>query len=122
MRGDGPGHGPGAPLIPATKSTVYQHPIGFRFVHPFDWRVEEQGGVLVLTPPNLAKNAQGPIEAYMITGERVDAEGITNASDPRVAAFLDEQVRQRLPSAARTGDRKLNMASEKTGALWSEVR
>lgn len=93
-----------APLIPSVKSTVYEHPIGFRFVHPSDWRVEEQGEMLVLTPPNQAKNAQGPIEAYLIAGERVDSEGINSASDPMVVSFLDEQVRQLLPNASRKGD------------------
>lgn len=91
------------PLIPATKGRVYRHAIGFEFVQPADWMVQEQGEVLVLTPANQAKNSQGALELYLITGERVDTEGIRQPDDPRVAAYLDQMVKQWLPALNRTG-------------------
>lgn len=91
------------PLIAATKGKIYRHAIGFEFVQPADWSLQEQGDMLVLTPVNQAKNAQGPLEVYLITGERVDAEGIRQPDDPRVAAYLDQMVRQLSPALNRTG-------------------
>jgi hypothetical protein len=92
-----------APLIPATKGKIFRHPIGFEFVQPADWSVQEQGDMLLLTPANQAKNAQGPLEVYLITGERVDTEGIRQPDDPRVTSYLDQMVKQMLPTLNRTG-------------------
>ncbi len=91
------------PLIPATKSKVFRHAIGFEFVHPADWSVKEQGDILVLTPADPATGPEGALEIYLITGERVDTEGITRPDDARVTEFLDAQVKQIAPAFERTG-------------------
>ncbi|MHC4916961.1 MAG: hypothetical protein ACYTGB_15885, partial [Planctomycetota bacterium] len=66
-----------------------------------DWTLKEHAEFLQLVPPDPKKNAAGPTEAYLIVGEGVGGEGITSAADPRVAAYLDGQMRQLSPTLVR---------------------
>jgi len=84
---------PAAPAVPtATKGKTYRHLIGFTFWYPDTWTVKEQQGPLLLVPPNPGTQNGEPTEAYVIIGESLTGEGITSADDPRVIAYLHQQV------------------------------
>ncbi len=90
-----------APVMTAQKGKTYRHVAGFSFKYPADWTLKEHPNFLQLVPPNEKKNAAGPTEAYLIVGEGVGDEGITSAADPRVATYLDGQMRQLSPTLVR---------------------
>jgi hypothetical protein len=94
-----------ASAVPATHGgQVYSHPMGFRFWYPAGWKVQTQEEGLQLVPPDAVAGAGGPTEYYAMTAVNVVGEGITTADDPRVVAFVEEQVAQFLPGLRRTGD------------------
>jgi len=79
-------------IPPGTKSKTYRHPVGFKFMYPADWKAQDTGEMLLLTPPNQGQSPQGPTELYFVAGESVAGEGIYDAMDPAVVAYLDENV------------------------------
>ena len=82
---------------------TYKHPSGVFFQYPGNWQISEAQQALALLPPDLAKDEQGqPAEILLLSAE--DADGITSATDPRVAAFFEQQVRQKFPNAKRVGE------------------
>lgn len=94
----------GAPVVGGTrKGKTYRHIIGFSFWYPADWRIQEGDGFLQLVPPNPGSSPEGPTEAYLVTGESTASEGIQSAADPRVAEYLDMQVKSLLPTLSRVG-------------------
>ncbi len=79
---------------------TYQHPSGLAFDYPPGWQAQANGERIMLTPAGAAKDAAGqPLEVSWLAGE--DAEGITSPQDERVASYLEGQLRQMLPRAAR---------------------
>jgi hypothetical protein len=91
------------PVMTAQKARTYTHAAGFTFKYPADWMLKEHEDFLQLVPPNEKKNAQGPTEAYLITGDNVASEGISSPADPRVASYLDGKMRGISPTLAREG-------------------
>lgn len=90
---------------PATHTgQLYNHPMGFRFWYPTGWKVQTQEEGLQLVPPDQATTASGPAEYYALTAVSVAGEGIASADDPRVLQFIEEQVRQFIPTLTRSGE------------------
>lgn len=80
----------------------YRHPGGLGFTYPSSWTAAEQGGVLVLTPPRVAKNAQGQaVEAYLVGMQ--PAPGMASPTDPQVIAYLDQTARSMSAYLVRQG-------------------
>ena len=101
-----PAPGPATPAAAAdapAKGKLYRHAIGFSFWHPESWAVKEVEGGLQLTPPDAVVKDGAPAEVYFVTGESVADEGIQRADDPRVAEYLDTQVRGVAPALQRVG-------------------
>jgi hypothetical protein len=86
---------------PAAKGRTYRHVIGFSLWYPEGWTVASGEGYLTLVPPDPAGTPASPEELYLITGESVEGTGIASAADPRVAEFLDGQVRSMIPAFRR---------------------
>lgn len=94
-----------ATALPATHGgQVYNHPLGFRFWYPAGWKVQAQEEGLQLVPGDASAAGAGASEYYAMTAVSVAGEGITTADDPRVVAFVEQQVAQFLPALRRTGD------------------
>ncbi len=94
---------PPVPAIAAEKGKVFRHPIGFSFWHPAAWTVKDLDECLQLLPPDPKSNDDGPTELYLIIGENVAGEGIQSPADPKVGAYLDEQLQAVAPFLARKG-------------------
>ncbi len=60
--------------------------------------------MLLLKPPDPSSDADGLTEIYFIPKESVEGEGIKEPSDPKVGAYLDEQVKSIAPFLARRGE------------------
>jgi hypothetical protein len=90
--------------VPAQQGKVYRHPIGFSMWYPASWTLQEVQGVPSLTPPDAAKGADGPHEAYFVTGESVASSGLTDPADPRLISAVDQQAAQLAPFLARKGE------------------
>jgi hypothetical protein len=80
----------------------YTHPTGLGMKYPADWTMQITGGVTLLTPPDQVKDATGPQEIYVVTGE--GAEGVTDINDPRVLPYLEQQMAQLAPFLQRIGE------------------
>lgn len=94
---------------------TYRHPVGFSFWYPEEWTLQDvEGGYLQLIPPNAGTTPEGPTELYFLGGENVAVEGIFTPDDPRVVAFLDEQVKYVSPNLQYTGNpTSINMSQGK---------
>lgn len=96
-----------APLLllalPATlmaQNQIYRHTSGLEFTYPAGWQVQAAGERVVVVPADVVKDAAGqPLEVCWLAGE--DAEGVTSPQDPRVAAYLETQLRQWQPKLQR---------------------
>jgi hypothetical protein len=89
---------------PASKGEdgkTHRHPLGLSYWLPSNWTVQDKEDFLLLTPPDPASNADGPTEIYFILGESVAGEDIKSPSDPKVAAYLDGQVKSVAPFLSR---------------------
>lgn len=79
-----------------TEMKTVQHPAGLAFEHPTSWEVRSHGERIQLVPADVAKDQRGePLEILVFFGE--DTEGVTSVTDPRVAAYLETQLRQLFP-------------------------
>jgi len=79
-----------------TEMKTFQHPAGLAFEHPASWEVRAQDERIQLIPSNAVKDQRGePLEVLVFFGE--DAEGVTAATDPRVTAYLEAQLRKLFP-------------------------
>jgi hypothetical protein len=83
---------------------IYKHPTGLSVRYPPTWQVQEVQGMLTLTPPDVAKNANGALEAYIIGAE--GAEGVQSVDDPRVAMIVEQKIKEFLPLLQRVGQPK----------------
>jgi len=104
-------------IPPATKRMTYRHPVGFKFMYPADWKAQDTGEMLVLTPPNQGQSPEGPTEVYFVAGESVAGEGINDAMDPAVVEYLDKNVRQLAPHLRRAGSPSRISLSQGKGAV-----
>lgn len=82
----------------------YIHPTGLGMKYPADWSMQVTDGVTLLTPPDQARDATGPQEIYVVTGE--GAEGVTDINDPRVVPYVEQQMMQLAPFLQRIGEAK----------------
>ncbi|MBN1419346.1 MAG: hypothetical protein JXP34_11245 [Planctomycetes bacterium] len=99
------------------KGKTYRHAIGFSFRYPADWTVKEHPEFIQLIPPEPGSSSDGATEVYFIIGESVAGEGIRAADDPRVAEYLEEQVRSVAPALRRTGAASPVPMAKGTGML-----
>lgn len=84
----------------AQGESMYRHQSGIEFTHPSQWTVRAEGERVIVTPADAARDAAGqPLEVCWFAGE--DAEGIASAQDPRVAEYLEGQLRQWQPALKR---------------------
>lgn len=80
---------------------IFKHPTGLSVRYPPTWQVQETQGMLTLTPPDVAKNANGPLEAYILAAD--GAEGVQSVDDPRVAPYVEQKIKEFLPLLQRVG-------------------
>lgn len=92
--------GPGSAAV--KRAQLYEHMTGFRFHYPEGWKVEDVGEALSLVPPDLRKNADGPMEAMFVLG--APHGGISDPADPRMVSQVDMLVRSQFPFLAKEGD------------------
>lgn len=85
---------PRATTAPARKT--FNHPKGFSFQYPADWRVESNAEFAQLLPPGLT--AEDQTENFRLLTEAVPVD----ASDPRFTAELDQLAAQ-LPGFSKVG-------------------
>lgn len=77
-------------------SSTYQHPTGAELTLPAGWQVTESPQIGVqLIPPELAYNAQGPAELYLVSAQ--PAPNLARVDDPAVVAYVDQSLRQLIP-------------------------
>ena len=105
---------PGPPDPPVSQQT-YNYPFGLTFQYPGDWNVQETEFGTQLTPPDVDSNEFGPTELYAISFD--DAEGITQADDPRFIADLDAAITEGTPWLVRTGDIENVNVGSNAGAI-----
>ena len=74
---------------PAKKGSTFRHPIGFSCWYPQGWRIQEQGEALQFIP----SNADMQRELYLLIGDSVAGEGITQPGHPMVVQYLDQQIK-----------------------------
>lgn len=85
---------------------TYKHPSGVFFRYPRTWQIHQSPQAVALLPPDLTKDDKGqPAEIFLIGAE--NAGGIPSATDERVAAFFDEQIRKQFPNAKRVGEAEM---------------
>ncbi|MBX3465618.1 MAG: hypothetical protein KF878_01815 [Planctomycetes bacterium] len=93
----------GDPAAPGADWQTYRHALGWELRYPPGWQLQESELGLVLTPPDLARDAQGqPLEAIIVNA--VPAEGITRPDDPRALQFIEGQLQQVFPFLRRAGE------------------
>lgn len=88
------------PGILMAQNQVFRHDSGLEFTYPAGWQVQAGGERVVVVPADVVKDAAGqPLEVCWLAGE--EAEGISSVQDPRVAAYLESQLRQWQPKLQR---------------------
>ncbi len=109
------------PGILMAQNQVFRHHSGLEFTYPAGWQVQAGGERVVVVPADVVKDAAGqPLEVCWLAGE--EAEGISSVQDPRVAAYLDDQLRQWQPKVQRLPEvRKLTTALGEAVVLSYEV-
>ncbi|HEY3332640.1 MAG TPA: hypothetical protein VGK19_21595 [Capsulimonadaceae bacterium] len=80
---------------------VYAHPAGLQIKYPPAWSAIESESVLLLKPADAATAGGQASEIYLVTAD--SANGIKDASDPMVAAFVDQQITRLAPQLAKVG-------------------
>lgn len=85
-----------------TAVKTYKHATGGTFGYPAEWTVKETDQGLQLIPPNPARNAQGPTEAYFIVAE--SAGGMKQVDDPQAVRALEAYVAKQAPALKRVGE------------------
>jgi hypothetical protein len=88
------------PVILMAQEQTFRHPSGLEFTYPAAWVARTEGERVLVFPGDLVKDAAGqPLEVCWLAGE--EAEGINSIQDPRVAAYLENQLRQWQPKVQR---------------------
>ncbi len=85
---------PRATTVPARKT--FNHPKGFSFQYPADWRVDSKAEFAQLLPPGLT--AEDQTENFRLLTEAVPVD----AADPRFTAELDQLAAQ-IPGFSKVG-------------------
>ncbi|MBI4624582.1 MAG: hypothetical protein HY736_15365 [Verrucomicrobia bacterium] len=80
---------------------VHKHPTGLSMRYPPDWTLNQTQSAAQLVPPDVASNAAGATEAYLVLGE--GAQGVTSVEDPRVVQYYSQQMAQMWPFLRLTG-------------------
>ena len=89
----------------ALEGQLYKHPLGFRFRYPKSWKLSKAvENLLAFTPEDVLQSPRGPLEVILVLGD--SADGITRPTDPRVAAYLDQQMQGTFPFLKRKGKPK----------------
>lgn len=88
------------PVILMAQNQIYRHASGLEFTYPAGWQIQAGGERVVVVPADAVKDAAGqPLEVCWLAGE--EAEDISSVQDPRVAAYLEGQLRQWQPKLQR---------------------
>jgi hypothetical protein len=85
--------------IAPTKGQTYNHAVGFSFWYPAGWTVKDIADALQLAPDKPAVANGQPAEMYFISGQPLEGTGITQVTDPQIAAFLDQFIQQKVSPA-----------------------
>ena len=93
-------------LSATERGSIYQHPTGLRFWYPQNWQLQELDEALQLIPNGVETTQEGPSEFYFISGESITGSGISQADDPQVISYVDQQVRSVLPQLRLSNDRE----------------
>ena len=102
---------------PLSRGKIYKHATGGTFGYPADWIVKETDAGVQLIPPDAAKNAQGPTEAYMIVA--MAADGVQRGDDPRIAQALEAYIGQQMPFLQRVGKVESIAAGDQPGCTMA---
>jgi len=85
---------------PGTK--VFRHRAGFSFRHPEKWTIEDNEGLLLILPPDVAGGPDAPTEMYFLGAESIAGQGIDRPDDAKIVEYLDSQVASMSPALKRT--------------------
>lgn len=109
------------PVILMAQYQIYRHDSGLAFTYPAGWQVQAGGERVLVFPADVVKDAAGqPLEVCWLAGE--EAEGINSVQDPRVAAYLESQLREWQPKVQRLpGARTLETGLGEAAVLLFEV-
>lgn len=109
------------PVILMAQQQTFLHASGLEFTYPAAWVARAEGERVLVFPGDLVKDAAGqPLEVCWLAGE--EAEGINSVRDPRVAAYLEGQLRQWQPKVQRLpGARTLQTGLGEAAVLAFEV-
>ncbi|MEO1279783.1 MAG: hypothetical protein AAFV77_12570, partial [Planctomycetota bacterium] len=111
---DEPQPGSGGDSPPAIEGwSTYTEPLsGARFQHPGQWRVQSAPQGLILIPDGHAPGSE------LIMASGMEAGGVTDATDPRVAEQLDATVRAMAPLMTRAGQPETLRVFDGSGAVY----
>jgi hypothetical protein len=91
----------GAGDVPADWQT-YRHALGWLLRYPPGWRLDETEAGLVLTPPDLTRDAAGqPLEVFLVNA--IPSGGVPRPDDPRAVQFVDQTLGTTFPFLRRGG-------------------
>lgn len=82
---------------PSPEWKILKHPVGLSIRYPRDWTLKELPEGFQLIPPGASSDQ----EVYLLAG--MPAEGIRDATDPRVAAAVEALMAQLAPALKRVG-------------------
>ena len=106
------------PLDASEKGKVYKHPTGLTFWYPQEWRLQEIDEALQLIPNDVVTTQEGPSEFYFVSGESIAGSGISQADDPQVISYIDQQVRSVLPQLQLLRDREYVQLMGRQGVVF----
>ncbi|MEZ5357021.1 MAG: lipocalin family protein [Bryobacteraceae bacterium] len=79
------------------------HPSGIVLEYPASWQTRQEGGLVAMVPDGFAADEKGqPLELFLLGSE--SAAGIATPGDPKVIAYLEEQLGQLLGPVKRAGE------------------
>jgi hypothetical protein len=93
----------------------FKHPTGLMIKYPPDWTALERDEALLLSPPDAGKNEAGATEIYLVMAS--PAEGVANASDERVIAYIESQLAALAPFLKRKDKPEAVPAMKTPGSL-----
>jgi hypothetical protein len=89
---------------PIKNGKLFAYDKGFFFWYPEDWNVAKQEGFIQFTPTNVGMQDDVPTELYFMFVEDISKENFSNPNDPRIAKYLDNQIKSVVPTLERTGE------------------
>lgn len=78
---------------PIKNGKLYAHDKGLFFWYPEDWNVAKQEDYVQFTPPNIKMQGDVPLELYFMFVDEITDESLSDPKDPRIAKYLDEQIK-----------------------------